>query len=170
MPRVYVGIGSNIDRDFHISSCLQQLSQTFAQLILSGIYEAAAVGFDSDPFYNLVVSFETELEPLEVAQYLAQIEIDHGRAARSPKFSAHTLDLDILLYGDLITSEGRLRLPRADITQYAFVLEPLAQIAPEQQHPLLAKTYRQLWAEFDQRCVQQTRVYPKWLNDDFVQS
>lgn len=164
MPSGYISIGSNIDRDRNIASSLAALNREFGQLTCSSVYETAAVGFDGDAFYNLVVSFHSDLSAKEVAKILRQIELDHGRTRDSQKFSARTLDLDLLLYGDLIIDEGRLQIPRKEIEHYAFVLEPLAEIAPDLKHPILKIDYATLWAQFDKSNLQQVRIQPTWIS------
>lgn len=163
MARCYISIGSNIDRDIHIPSSLLALNQHFGELIISSIYESEAVGFSGDNFYNLVVGFDTDLDVKSVAELLKQIERDHGRIRESKKFSARTLDLDLLLFDDLIIEEGKLQIPRKEIEQYAFVLEPLAEIAPNSIHPILGLCYKELWHNFDKSDIKQTQINPEWF-------
>jgi 2-amino-4-hydroxy-6-hydroxymethyldihydropteridine diphosphokinase len=162
MPEVFVSIGSNVDRDRHIPSALAALRDAFGPLRVSSVYETAAVGFEGDPFYNLVVGFETDLTLAEVASELARIETDHGRTRESKKFSARTLDLDLLLYGDAVVSEGKLKLPRKELTEYAFMLEPLAEIAPDLKHPVLGLSFREIWEHYEKTSLQQARIRPPW--------
>ncbi len=149
MARVYISIGSNIQREAHVRSALAALKKRFGRLIISNIYESKCVGFDGEPFYNLVVGFDTELSPHGLAARLRGIEKAHHRDRRGPKFSPRTLDLDLLLYDDLVSREGGLELPRDEITRYAFVLQPLAEVAGTLRHPLTGETYADLWAAFD---------------------
>ncbi len=158
MPTGYISIGSNINKEIHIPSSLAALRDTFGELRVSSIYESEPVGFVGDSFYNLIVAFESELSAKEVAKLLKQIEVDHGRSSQSQKFSARTLDLDLILYGDQIISDGRLQIPRDEIERYAFVLEPLAEIAPNQTHPVSKLSYAALWRNFDKRDSHQTKL------------
>jgi len=148
MAQVYVSIGSNIDRACNIGNALQALAAAYGELQLSSVYESAAVGFDSAPFYNLVAGFQTTDSPLAVQATLRRIEDGQGRL-RTAELAARTLDLDLLLYDDLVIDEGRLQLPRDDIDRYAFVLGPLAEIAGGRCHPVSGIPYAELWAAFD---------------------
>jgi 2-amino-4-hydroxy-6-hydroxymethyldihydropteridine diphosphokinase len=158
VTRCYISIGSNIDREKHIAAGLQALEQTFGKLIVSSIYETEAVGFCGDPFFNLVVGFDSGLDVKTVAKKLREIEVDLGRLPDSKKFSARTLDLDLILYGELILNEGNLQIPRSDIERYAFVLEPLAEIAPALKHPVLQISYEELRQKIARDGLQQQRI------------
>ena len=148
MPQVYVSIGSNIERRQHIEAALRILAQEFGPLLQSSVYESDAVGFESAPFYNMVVGFETDLSPRNLHERLHAIEDSNDRD-RSAGLGARTLDLDIILYDDLVMDRDGVVLPRADITRYAFVLGPLAEIAGSQRHPVSGKRLDELWAEFE---------------------
>lgn len=158
MPIGYISIGSNIGKEINIPSSLKALAHAFGALTISSIYETEAVGFVGDSFYNLVVRFESNLTAKEVAKMLRQIELDHGRTRESQKFSARTLDLDLILYGDQIISDGRLQIPRDEIERYAFVLEPLAEIASQERHPISGKTYHELWQAFDKTGLKRRKI------------
>jgi len=162
VTRGYISIGSNINKDEHIPASLRALEQAFGELTISSIYESEPVGFTGDVFYNLVVGFDSDLEVKAVAKQLRQIELDNGRTPDSRKFAARTLDLDLILYGDLIVNDGRLRIPRDEIEHYAFVLEPLAEIAPTLKHPISHLSYAELWDRFDKTGLRQKRVIPSW--------
>ncbi len=164
MSQGYISIGSNIDKDKHIAAGLQALEQLFGKLTISSIYDSEPVGFTGDAFYNLVVGFNSELGVKEVAKQLRQIELDNGRTRDSQKFSARTLDLDLILYDDLIIDDGRLQIPRDEIERYAFVLEPLAEVAPTLKHPISGQSYAQLWEKFDKSHLKQKRVTPAWTH------
>ncbi len=149
MTRVYVSVGSNIDREKNIHSSLSIIKKKYPSMQQSPIYESEAVGFTGDPFYNLVISFETVETARQITDYLHGLEQQHGRRRSMPRFTARTLDLDLLTFGTQIIDLQGLQLPRQEILQYAFVLLPLADLAPNECHPSLHKTYRQLWQAFD---------------------
>jgi len=163
VTRGYISIGSNIDKDKNIQASLLALENLFGKLILSSIYESEPVGFSGDTFYNAVVGFDSELDIKTVTKNLRLIELDQGRTRDCKKFSARTLDLDLLLFGDLVLSDGRLQIPRDEIERYAFVLEPLAEIAGTLRHPVSQISYAELWAKFDKSNLEQKRVSPPWL-------
>jgi len=149
LVKVYVSIGSNIDRERNVASALAELAREYGDLQQSRIFETAAVGFDGDPFYNLVVAFETGQTTQQVVDVLNRIEDEHGRDRSTGKFSSRTLDLDLLLYDDLVLDEPRLKLPRPEILEYAFVLQPLAEIAGDMKHPVTGFSFAAIWDEFD---------------------
>jgi len=148
MSQVYVSVGSNIDRQRNIATALQALTEIYGELQLSSVYESAAVGFESAPFYNLVLGFSTQQSPRAVQEQLHAIENRCGRQ-RTAALSARTLDLDLLLYDDRVMADGKLVLPRDDINHYAFVLRPLAEIAGTARHPVTGVSYADMWAAFD---------------------
>jgi len=149
MPRVWVSIGSNVDRERHVLTAVADLTEKFGPLILSRVYESDSVGFVGESFYNLVAGFETDLDPVELNGCCRAIEDAHGRARTGDKFSPRTLDLDLLTYGEQVIERPGLRLPRDEILEYAFVLGPLAEVAGSERHPVLARSYRELWQDFD---------------------
>lgn len=149
MARVYISVGSNIDRERHVAAALAELRAEFGEIECSTVYESEAVGFDGDNFYNLVVAFATDRGVQAVAAALRGIEDRHGRDRSGPRFSSRTLDLDLLLYDDLVTGEAGLELPRREILKNAFVLLPLAELAPDTPHPTEGRTFGELWAGFD---------------------
>jgi len=151
MPKVFVGIGSNIDRERSVRAGVADLRRQYGELQLSSVYESDAVGFDGDAFYNLVAAFDTDEDIDQVVANLARIEDEHGRVRSGERFAARTLDLDLLLYGDAIVSTEKYHVPRDEIPRYAFVLWPLAEIAPEGVHPQSGESYAAMWEKFDQR-------------------
>lgn len=148
MARVYVSIGSNTDRTRYVTAALDTLAEWFGELTISPVYESEAVGFDGSPFYNLVVGVYTDWPVGELSRRFKQLEADNGRRVGAPRFSAQTLDLDILTYDDLIGEIDGVELPRAEILRNAFVLWPLSDVAPATRHPVCGKTYRELWQAY----------------------
>lgn len=148
MVTAYVGVGSNIEPETVVPRAVASLRARFGTVACSPVYRSAAVGFDGDPFLNLVCRFATDLPVMNLDRLLHGIETDHGRSRDAPRFAARTLDLDLLLYGELRLNDGRLRLPRDEITQYAFVLRPLAELAPQLRHPSDGRTMAELWRRF----------------------
>ena len=149
MTQVFLGLGSNFQREKNICAGLAALEKLFGKLIISPIYESESVGFKGSHFYNLVVSANTELTIAQLSEVLKKIENDNGRVRTGPKYSPRTLDIDILTYGNFVGVDTGIELPRAEITQNAFVLLPLSEIAPHEVHPQLQKTYADLWASYD---------------------
>jgi 2-amino-4-hydroxy-6-hydroxymethyldihydropteridine diphosphokinase len=148
VPRVHIGIGSNVDREKSIRGAIRELAAHYGPLNLSLVYESKAHGFEGDNFFNLVASFDTT-EPIErIKETLSHIESRFGRTRRKTRFSARTLDLDLLLYDDIVRHDSRVNLPHPDIQRYAFVLRPLADVAPDLRHPETKMTYTEMWNQF----------------------
>ncbi len=149
MATLFLSIGSNIDKEKNIRAGIDALKAHFGKVICSTIYESESVGFDGANFYNLVVQIETE-EPLEVVvNMLKQIEDEHGRTRTGPRFSSRTIDIDILLYDNLIRDDEVVSVPRDEILKNAFVLRPLAELAGANRHPQTGEMYQDLWNRFD---------------------
>lgn len=149
MARVYIGVGSNIAPAEHVRAAVAALRERFGRLDVSSVYESRPVGFDGANFYNLAVGFDTELSVDAVADTMQAIEDAQGRDRTVPRFAARTIDLDVLLYDDMVLDKPHLHLPRPEILERAFVLQPLAEIAPDVVHPTLQRSFAELWAVFD---------------------
>jgi 2-amino-4-hydroxy-6-hydroxymethyldihydropteridine diphosphokinase len=149
MARIYISLGSNIDRAANTRAGVQALQQAFGELELSSVYESEAVGFEGDAFYNMVIACDSAEDVRVTNKMLADIEDAHGRERTGPRFSSRTLDLDLLLYDDLVVNAKGLSLPRDEILNNAFVLWPLAEIAPTLVHPVVHRSYAELWSDFD---------------------
>src|SRR5690554_461552 len=148
MSRVYISIGTNIERYRHVTAALDALAGWFGELKISPVYESESVGFDGSDFLNLVVGIDTEVSVGELSRRFKQLEADHGRTRSAPKFSPRTLDLDILTYDDSVGLVDGVELPRAEILKNAFVLRPLADIAGPEKHPVCLRSYQQLWHDY----------------------
>jgi len=149
MTRVFLNLGSNIQPQEHLCQAIKQLQTQYGTLVYSQIYQSAAVGFDGPPFLNLAVSLHTKQTVDQLQQTLHSIEDSCGRQRHSVKFSSRTVDIDLLLYGDLQINTPTLVLPRPEILTYAFVLLPLAELIPDSIHPQTQQSYAQLWQDFD---------------------
>lgn len=146
MERVFVSIGSNVERDRHIARAVELLESRFGELELSSVYESPAVGFDGEPFYNLVAAFDSDEDPRRIVAVLRDIERRCGRERTDVRFGPRTMDLDLLLVGDRIVRDGDVDIPRDEVASQAFVLCPLAEIAPERTHPESGDTLADMWA------------------------
>jgi len=150
LTQVYLGLGSNIERERHLRAGLAALASFLTDVRCSAVFESQPVGIKSGPFFNLVVSAYTDLPLMELDRRLKLIEADNGRYA--PDRKGLPLDIDVLLYGDLVGNFDGLVLPRAEILKNAFVLWPLSLMAPARVHPEVGKTLAELWrdAQIDQ--------------------
>ncbi|MCG9731964.1 2-amino-4-hydroxy-6-hydroxymethyldihydropteridine diphosphokinase [Shewanella sp. Isolate13] len=148
MAKIFISLGSNIEPERHLKAALTDLNNYFSALELSSVFESEAVGFEGSNFLNMVVAAQTELSIAEVVSTFKQIEQAHGRVKGAKKFAPRTLDLDLLLYDDTV-SEQPIELPRAEILYNAFVLWPLAEIAPSLTHPVVKQSYQTLWESYD---------------------
>ncbi|MBL4606528.1 MAG: 2-amino-4-hydroxy-6-hydroxymethyldihydropteridine diphosphokinase [Pseudomonadales bacterium] len=162
MADVFLSLGSNIHRERYITAALDGLSQLFGTLECSSVYESEAVGFDGDHFYNLVVVIKTELPVGALSKVLRHLEEENGRDREAPRFSARTLDVDILSYEQCCAVVDGINLPREEILYNAFVLKPLAELVPSECHPIEGKTYAALWDEFDQGSQRLWRIPFVW--------
>jgi len=146
---VFISLGSNIERSANTRAGVRALRAHYGDLRLSSVYESEAVGFEGDSFFNMVIVLNTAEDVQQVATTLRHIEDEYGRDRSGPKFSSRTLDLDLLLYDDLVINEPGLQIPRDEILKRAFVLWPLAEVAPDLKHPVAKKSYAALWMVFD---------------------
>lgn len=149
MARVFVSIGSNVERERHIALAIDLLGAKFGELQRSSVYESAAVGFDGDPFFNLVVAFDSRLEPCEIVAALREIERQCGRDRAGKRFGPRTMDLDLLLVGDRVMHDSGIELPHEEICTQAFVLGPLAEIAGDLTHPVSGDAFAEMWARHE---------------------
>ena len=149
MVEVFVSVGSNVDRENNVVRAVRRLEDEYGGVTASSVYESAAVGFDGPPFLNLVVRFTTNQPLAAVVACLKRIETESCRTHDGPRFSDRTLDLDLLLYGDCCIHNDVVDVPREEITAQAFILCPLAEIAPDKMHPEQQVSFASLWSRFD---------------------
>lgn len=150
MPDVYVAAGSNIQPELNLRSALSALKRRVGDLKVSRAYRNPALGFEGPDFVNLVIGFETELTLTEVLSVLQAVEGLCGRPRKAPKFESRSMDLDLLLYGDMVCATHAITLPRPDLIKRAYMLGPLAELAPNLVHPTMKQTIADLWKGFDQ--------------------
>jgi 2-amino-4-hydroxy-6-hydroxymethyldihydropteridine diphosphokinase len=162
MARVFLGLGSNIERERYLVAGLDALSAMYGELAPSSVYDCAAIGFDGQPFLNMVVGLNTAATVGELARELRRIELEHGRAPQALRYSARQLDIDLLTYDDATGLVDGVLLPRPEILENAFVLRPLAELAPDLCHPLTGCTYASHWRDYDRASQAVRRVDFHW--------
>jgi len=146
MPRAWLSLGSNLEPERHLQAALDELAASFGAIVVSPVYRTPAVGFDGPDFLNLAVGLDTTLDPVALNDWLHALEDRHGRVRGGPRFSSRTLDADIVLYDDLVLQgPGNLEIPRREL-RHAFVLKPLADIAPDVVHPVLLTSLADIWS------------------------
>jgi 2-amino-4-hydroxy-6-hydroxymethyldihydropteridine diphosphokinase len=146
---VYVGAGSNVAPERNLARAVTELAREFPGARFSPWYRNRAVGFEGEDFINLVAAFDTDLSLHAVLAKLHAIEAHCGRERHAPRWAPRSMDLDVLLYGDLVCDEPGLKLPRPDLLKRAYMLGPLAALAPEIVHPTAGLTIGELWRRFD---------------------
>jgi 2-amino-4-hydroxy-6-hydroxymethyldihydropteridine diphosphokinase len=151
MARVYLSLGSNLEPRRHLVAAIAALRERFGEIDVSPAYRSQSVGFDGADFVNLAVGLDTDLPPEALNDWLHALEDRHGRRRDVPRYSDRTLDIDIVFYDALvIDGPGHLQVPRNEL-QHAFVLQPIADIAPDFRHPVSGASMAELWAAFPQR-------------------
>lgn len=159
MSRVFVAAGSNIEPEKNLTLASQALRRAFPDIRFSPWYRNEAAGFSGEDFINFAVAFTTEQPVHEVIAKLRAIEELCGRPAGAPKWAPRSMDLDVLLFGDLIAPE--LKLPRPDLLKRAYMLGPLADLAPDVVHPTAGATIGALWQQFDRDAHPLIRIEPQ---------
>lgn len=148
MARVYLSLGSNVEPQRYLPAAIVALRERFGEIGVSPAYRSKSVGFDGADFVNLAVGLDTELSPEALNDWLHALEDRHGRRRDVPRYADRTLDIDIVLYDALVLDgPGHLQIPRNEL-QHAFVLRPIADIAPQVRHPRSGLSMAELWAAF----------------------
>jgi len=158
VPEVYVAAGSNVDPLVNLARALVMLRAHYPGLRRSRAWRNAAVGFEGADFVNLVVGFPTQETPRTVLERLHEAEEACGRTRDAPRWAPRSMDLDILLYGDRVSDEPGLVLPRPDLLRRAYMLGPMAELAPGLRHPTQLISMRELWERFDRGAHPMTEV------------
>ncbi len=165
MPAVYVAVGSNVEPERNLALASRELRREFPDVAFSPWYRNRAVGFEGADFINFVAGFSTSL-PLEaLLARLHAIEALCGRPRDAPRWAPRTMDIDVLLYGELICDTPAVKLPRPDLLKRAFMLGPLAALAPDLLHPTEKVTIGELWQRFDRAAHPLMEVEPARLAD-----
>jgi len=149
MTRVYVAAGSNVEPETNLARAGSELRRLFGAVDFSPAYRNRAVSFEGPDFINLVAGFDTDLPLPAVIGQLQRIESLCGRARNAPKWEPRSMDLDILLFGDMVQDTPLAKLPRPDLLKRPYMLGPLADIAPELRHPTSGSTIGDLWQYFE---------------------
>lgn len=145
MAKAYLSLGSNLEPERHLREAIRALRARFGEVVVSPVYRTRAVGFDGPDFLNAAALIDSDLDPYALDRWLHDLEDAHGRDRSGPRFGDRTLDIDLVLYGDLqLQGPGHLRIPRPEL-KHAFVLRPLADIAPDAVVPGMGRTLAALW-------------------------
>lgn len=147
--RVFVAAGSNVEPEKNLARACAEIAHIWPDAQFSRAWRNKAVGFDGPDFINLVVGFSAAQPLHPVIERLRGIETNCGRPRYAPKWASRTMDLDVLLYGDVVEKTADYTLPRPDLLKRPYMLGPLAEIAPEVMHPTAGRTIGELWAAFD---------------------
>ena len=158
MSKAYLSLGSNREPEQHLRAAIAALRRHFGAIVLSPVYRTAAVGFDGGDFLNAAAVIESSLDPFALNAWLHALEDAHGRDRSGPRFGDRTLDIDIVLFDDLVLmGDGHLQIPRNEL-KHAFVLRPLAEIAPDVVVPGRGETLAALWARHPDRNLAMEQV------------
>ena len=148
---VFLSLGSNINPEKNLQYACGELKKTFGNIQNSSVYRNKPIGFEGNDFLNMVVKVKSTFDPNQMLNFLGSLESATGRHIGTGIFDSRTLDIDMILYNDLVHPEKPFKIPRKDIELYSFVLCPLAEIEPDGIHPVTGKTFKDLWENFDQK-------------------
>ena len=156
--RVFVAAGSNVEPEKNLARACAEIAHTWPDAHFSRAYRNVAVGFEGPDFINLVIGFSAAQPLHSVIEKLRGIETNCGRPRYAPKWASRTMDLDVLLFGDLVEKTTEYTLPRPDLLKRPYMLGPLAEIAADVVHPTERRAIGELWAAFDRDGHQMTPV------------
>ncbi len=162
MTTLALSIGSNIDAESNIRAALDALHLEFENIRNSTTYESQAIGFDRNNFLNLVILADTDKGLDDVAAILKRLEDKLGRDRQQVRFSGRTMDIDILLYGNESGMCCGIELPRPEVTENAYVLQPLSELLPDLVHPATGMSYLNLWKDYDKSKQQLWAIETDW--------
>jgi 2-amino-4-hydroxy-6-hydroxymethyldihydropteridine diphosphokinase len=156
--QAYLSLGSNIEPENNLRIALAALRARFGEVVVSPVYRTRAVGFEGPDFLNAVAVIDSDIHPFALNDWLHALEEAQGRDRRDASYSDRTLDIDIIYFGDLVLDgPGDFQLPRPEL-HHAFVLKPLADVAPDFVDPLRHVTLARLWAAHAQAASPPARV------------
>jgi 2-amino-4-hydroxy-6-hydroxymethyldihydropteridine diphosphokinase len=156
-----LSLGSNLEPERHLRTAAIALRERFGQVVFSSVLRTPAVGFDGPDFLNAAAIVRSDLDVHALDEWLHALEAAQGRDRSAPRYASRTLDIDIVFFDDCViapTQGSHLQIPRPEL-QHAFVLQPLAQIAPDFRDPLSGRTLAELWAVHPQHT---TPLPEKW--------
>lgn len=161
---VALSLGSNLQPWRHLAAARAALAARFPGAVFSGVYRFPAVGFDGPDFLNAAALIDSDLAPQALNDWLHALEDAHGRDRSAPRFASRTLDIDIVLIGQLqLHGAGNLKVPRDEL-RHAFVLQPLAEIAGDWTEPLSGQRLDALWREHPDHAAAAAAL--PWPNHD----
>ncbi len=174
MNRIYLLLGSNIDKELNLPAAVAMLRRMCQVIELSSVYETIPMGLKEQPnFFNMAALIETDLDPCQVKlQIIQPIEIELQRQRNADKNAPRTIDLDIILYNDeifdYIPDNGRLHhLPDPDILRFAHVAIPIAELAPNKLHPETGQALSQIAAQLMSEARKDDLIL-LWKREDFL--
>ena len=159
MSKVFLGIGTNLgDRENNLEKAIEKIGEHIGRILQSSsVYETPPWGFDAEnDFLNMVLGVETSLTPPEIIKKIVAIESMLGRERDQNRYSSRVIDIDILLYDDLVIHEKGLKIPHRLMHERRFVLVPLCELAPDLIHPILKKSMSLLLEE----CRDRSKIHP----------
>lgn len=158
MTEAFVALGSNIEPEAHLRQAARLLREGFMNTRFSACYRNPAIGFVGADFINAVARFETALSVEALITALRAIERQCGRGPADPRWGPRAIDVDLLLYGELVARTASYTLPRPDLARRVYMLGPLAQLAPDLRYPPDGPSIAELWSRFPHGSGELTRI------------